>query len=98
MKISFENIFFYFPESSTILIVTSSGDFGIDLSPEVINVNGKQCTQTPPQYPKNVWAAAGGFVDGIAIICGGEDRDTYEVLNECYALKSGGTQRQVNYS
>ena len=93
MKISFENIFFNFPESSTILITTG---FGSDLSPEVINLNGKQCTQTPPQYPKNVWGATGGFVDDIAIICGGEYR--FEYLNECYALKSGGTQRQVNYS
>ena len=73
----------YFPESSSILVITGNGD---NLSPEVINLEGKTCSRLPEKYPKNVYAATGGFINGQVIICGGSDRDTYEDLNECYTI------------
>ena len=82
-----------------ILIVT--GSCQSDLTSEVINLDQKQCAKKPPQYPNRVLGATGGFVDGIAIICGGFDYDTYKAIPECYALKKGGdewiplAQRQV---
>ena len=84
---------------NSILIVT--GSCQSDLTSEVINTDQKQCAKKPPQYPNRVLGATGGFVDGIAIICGGFDYDTYKVITECYALKRGGdewiplAQRQV---
>ena len=71
----------YFPASSSILVITGLGD---NLSPEVINLEGKTCSRLPEKYPKNVFGATGGFVNGQVIICGGYDSDATEDINECY--------------
>ena len=83
--------YLYFPVSSSILVITGFGGLGVNLSPEVINLEGKTCSRLPEKYPKNVQGATGGFINGQVIICGGTDRDTYEDYNECYTLKKGGT-------
>ena len=81
--------FSYFPASSSILVITGRDDT-TTLSPEVINLEGKTCSRLPEKYPKNVYGATGGFINGQVIICGGLDRDTDERLNECYTIKKGG--------
>ena len=91
---SYENTFkfSFFPESSSILVITGDGERKRrNLSPEVINLEGKTCSRLPEKYPKNAGAATGGFINGQVIICGGYDRDTGERLSECYTLKKGGS-------
>jgi len=77
--------------SSSILVITGFGGLGVNLSPEVINLEGKTCSRLPEKYPKNVAGATGGIINGQVIICGGYDRDATERLNECYLLKKGGS-------
>ena len=77
----------YFPESSSILVITGSG---INLSPEVINLEGKTCSRLPEKLPENTYGSTGGFINGQVIICGGTDRE-FNAFNECYTLKNGRT-------
>ena len=88
-------IFLKFPSllaSSSILVISGSHEAGeSNLSPEVINLEGKTCSRLPEKYPKNVISAQGAFINDQVVICGGWVREPYENVEECYTLKKGST-------
>ena len=58
---------------------------------ELINLEGKTCSRSPVEYPKNVIRAKGAFINDQVVICGGWGREPYENVEECYTLKKGDT-------
>ena len=53
-----------------------------DMSPEVINLDGKTCSRLPEQYPMIVAGANGAFINDQLVIC---------ARGECFSLKKGDT-------
>ena len=67
-----------------IIVTTGYGSSGDLSNTEIININQK-CMTRLPDYPMDLRAATGMYVDGAIIICGGYTPHN----NKCYQLKKG---------
>ena len=74
------------PFSAKLLVTSGRGSES--QTTEIIDLKNPNSKCKPWQeYPLNVYASFGQDVDGSAIICGGVDTTTYEVMSNCYHLQ-----------